>query len=345
MRRKRICIYGGTELQGMSPRFISALAYAILREMQPVVIVTGGFVRKKGRRGRATSTSTDAAALAGARRFADEVGVAVKDCYEAYIPDPRMENRPDPAVRMGRGDGIAVRQATGRTPLGRRLAMVEGVDIVVTIAGRKHTEVVVEQALDRRVPVLPLPNANGDSKELLRWYRTRIGESFGRRDLTRCLRTVTNALRHRREAQAAAAVVDLLKTVKTGTCLVLLPYEASLEPTYRRRIKPAIERHMFVDRLDHSPQSKQISESFAASVRSASAVIVDVTDLNPNVMYEVGYAHGLGLTPLLFTRKAARVARLPVYLRNLNVRAVTAKQSLSALIDEHLRFVKNLESP
>jgi hypothetical protein len=40
------------------------------------------------------------------------------------------------------------RVMTGRTPLGRRLAMVGGVDIVLTISGHQHTEVVVEQVLD-----------------------------------------------------------------------------------------------------------------------------------------------------------------------------------------------------
>jgi hypothetical protein len=60
---------------------------------------------------------------------------------------------------MGPGDGVTVRVVHGRTALGRRLAMVAGVDMVVTISGLRHTEVVVEQALETGVPVLPLPHA------------------------------------------------------------------------------------------------------------------------------------------------------------------------------------------
>ena len=68
---------------------------------------------------------------------------------------------------MSEADLITVRVMTGRTPLGRRLAMVAGVDVVVTISGRQHTEVVVEQALELGVPVLPIPVAAGDSRDLL----------------------------------------------------------------------------------------------------------------------------------------------------------------------------------
>jgi len=37
--------------------------------------------------------------------------------------------------------------------------MIAGVDIVVTISSRRHTEVVGEQALELGVPVFPIPNA------------------------------------------------------------------------------------------------------------------------------------------------------------------------------------------
>jgi hypothetical protein len=169
MRRVRICIYGGTDLQGTPTGFIAALAYKILDSI-PAVIVSGGF-RHSNRKPMAIST--DVAALRGAQRFAAERRIDLKDCYEAWIPEPGLDSRPDVkgAVRMSEADGIAVRVIKGRTPLGRRLAMVAGVDVVVTISGKQHTEVVVEQALELGVPVLPIPNADGHSEDLLNKYR------------------------------------------------------------------------------------------------------------------------------------------------------------------------------
>jgi hypothetical protein len=63
MRKTRVCIYGGTDLQDMPIAFISALAYEILVAM-PAVIITGGFRHSNA---NPEATSTDAAALEGAR--------------------------------------------------------------------------------------------------------------------------------------------------------------------------------------------------------------------------------------------------------------------------------------
>jgi hypothetical protein len=127
MRRMRICIYGETDLQGTFPAFISALAYKILDSLSTVSI-TGGF-RRSNKDPRATST--DVAALWGARRAADEQGKHLKDCYEARIPEPDLNGRRDVkgVVRMTEADGISVHTMRGRTSLGRRLAMVAGVDV------------------------------------------------------------------------------------------------------------------------------------------------------------------------------------------------------------------------
>lgn len=43
--KMRVCIYGGTDLQGSATAFISALAYKILLDFTPAVIVTGGFLQ------------------------------------------------------------------------------------------------------------------------------------------------------------------------------------------------------------------------------------------------------------------------------------------------------------
>lgn len=56
--------------------------------------------------------------------------------------------------------------------------MVAGVHMVITILGRTHTEVVVEQALEPGIPTLPIPDAGGDSKDLLKKHNKRIAVSF-----------------------------------------------------------------------------------------------------------------------------------------------------------------------
>jgi hypothetical protein len=90
--------------------------------------------------------------------------------------------------------------------------------------------------------------------------------------------------------------------------------------------------------LDRLPRSDAIYTSFADAVGSSRAIIADITDLNRNVMYEIGFAHGRGLKPLIFTSdRATTCQRLPVYFKTLNVRVVSPETSLASLVEEYLR--------
>jgi hypothetical protein len=300
----------------------------------PAVIVTGGSLHTKK---RPKGVSADNAALRGARKYAGDHGINVKDCYEAWIPDRSLES--DVKDRMTESDGITVRVMTGRTALGRRLAMVAGVDMVVTISGRHQTEVVVEQALEVGIPVLPIPDAGGESRTLLTKYRQRIGAGFDPGGLEQCLGEVSKSIAANPEI-AVSAVVDLIRTAKVGKCLVLLPYDGEHDHLYVSSIQPAVARHMIPVRLDRLPGSEAIYSSFADAIRSSAAVIADIILLNENVMYEVGFAHGHGVTPLIYARDEARVKQLPVYFRTLNVRLVSEATPLEFLIDDYLRSVK-----
>ena len=338
MRRMRICLYGGTDLDGVPTDFISKLAYEILDSM-PAMIITGGF-RHSNKKPKAVST--DVAALRGARRYADEHKRDLKDCYEAWIPEPSLDSRPDVkgAVRMSESDGVAVRVMTGRTPLGRRLAMVADVDLVVTISGKQHTEVVAEQALDLGLPVLPIPNAGGDSEDLLNKYRERIADRFDPGALDQCLSRLSQTIGIDPKG-AAVAVVELIRTAKVGKCLVLIPYGGEHDDLYKKVIEPAVARHMIPLRLDRLTSSEAIYTSFADAIQSCSAVIADITTLNENVMYEIGYSHGRELKPLLYTRDEARLSQLPVYFRTLNVRLASDTMPVDVLIEDYLRTLKS----
>ena len=57
-------------------------------------------------------------------------------------------------------------------------------------------------------------------------------------------------------------------------------------------------------------------------------------------MYEIGFAHGRGLKPLIFTSDRDTLQRLPVYFKTLNVRVVSPETSLASLVEEYLRSFK-----
>jgi hypothetical protein len=121
---------------------------------------------------------------------------------------------------------------------------------------------------------------------------------------------------------------------------VLLPYDDVHNELYTSIIQPAVATHMVPVRLDRLPTSEAIYNTFAESIRSSSAVIADITLLNENVMYEVGFAHGLGLKPLIYTREGARLEQLPVYFRTLNVRLASMETPIQILIHDYLNSLR-----
>lgn len=332
----RVCIYGGTDLDGMPAGFVQSLSEEILMSL-PSVIVTGGFLRRGD---RPDAISTDAAALEGARRAADRRRVDVRTLFEAWVPERRLDGRPDVdgVERMSEDLGVTVRVIAGRTALGRRLSMVGGVDVVLTVAGKRNTEVVLEQAIDLGVPALPIPHTGGDSKKAYDTYGDRIEAAFAPGEVKRCFELLK--ARGLQDPAAVRCVVDVLRSARVGRCLVLQPYREGDEELYTSKIGPAIEEQMQAVRLKDLGGSQQIYSSFFDAVAYSTTIIADITAMNDNVMYEVGYAHGRGLQPLLYTLDPSRVSRLPVYLRTLNVHAVS-ESGLPGLIRDHLRQVKH----
>jgi hypothetical protein len=120
---------------------------------------------------------------------------------------------------------------------------------------------------------------------------------------------------------------------------MLMPFDVEHNKRYKDLIRPAIEQQMLALRLDDLPKSGAIYASFADAIQTSAAVIADITTLNENVMYEIGFAHGRGLTPMLFTLEKKAPEDLPLYLRTLNVREASPL-SIGKVIDEYLRDVK-----
>ena len=323
----RVCMYGGSRRDGTPMGFVSALAEKIVSTF-PAVIVTGGYAGDD-------QGTTESAALAGARQAAEALPTDLSNVFEAWLPDTRSDHMG--TRRMSRDLGISVRELPGRTALGRRLSMVAGVDVVVTFTGRANTEVVLEQAIELGVPALPIAATGGASLSVYETYRDSIEAAFAPGAVRRCFGVLAELGLH--DPRSVVAVVEVIRSARIGRCLVLQPYRAADDELYTSTLRPAIEEEMIAVRLKDAAGSQQIYASFFDAVSHSTAIIADISELNENVMYEVGYAHGRGLQPLLFTLDASRPQSLPVYLRTLNVHAVTV-EDLPILIRSHLRAVK-----
>jgi hypothetical protein len=334
VRKKRIVIYGGTDLDDRAIRMVEHTVRALL-EYPDTVIVTGGIVAVRGEESR---IPTDLAA----RRAAEAVlgkGDALKERLESWLPDPDEDERRD----LVRDWQAATRKFEGSTAEGRRFALVLETDAIITFKGLVHTATVLELALRSRKPALPIPFTGGDSARYWKKHRDDFKAHFKSAEpLFAALDSMhsmppgsdDDQRMQQLADQIARAVVDALER----WCLVLMPFgDWASESFFQYEIGPAIETAGFrIDRLDQSSRAGHIPEAFRASLSRADAIIADISDVNPNVMYELGHVHGRNVAPFLYWRRAREEAppEPPFYFKPETLQLVdpSDRQSRAGLI-------------
>ena len=96
----------------------------------------------------------------------------------------------------------------------------------------------------------------------------------------------------------------------------VMPFEASFKAIWKSVLaKAAQEKSYDPCRADDLLESTELLDYILRHIREDRATIADVTGSNPNVMFELGYAHGRGKPFFLSTQS---IADLPFDLRGFN---------------------------
>lgn len=89
---------------------------------------------------------------------------------------------------------------------------------------------------------------------------------------------------------------------------VLMPFEPSFDDIYKFGIKGAAEEAgAYAERVDEQIFTEGILDRVFNQINKADVIVADMTRRNPNVFYEVGYAHALGKTVLLLTQRESDI--------------------------------------
>ena len=84
-----------------------------------------------------------------------------------------------------------------------------------------------------------------------------------------------------------------------------MPFDGSFDDIYKFGIKGAAhEIGAYAERVDEQIFNDGILERIFNQISRADVVVADMTGRNPNVFYEVGYAHALGKIVLLLTQRS-----------------------------------------
>jgi nucleoside 2-deoxyribosyltransferase len=137
-----------------------------------------------------------------------------------------------------------------------------------------------------------------------------------------------------------------MSTAPKPFAFVLMPFSPAFDDAYKLAIKPACDvAGAYAERVDEQIFSGSILERIYNQISKADLVIADMSERNPNVFYEVGYAHAIGKTTVLITRSAEDIPfdlkHFPhiVYEGSL----VTLRESLEGTVRWHLKNVSAVE--
>lgn len=90
--------------------------------------------------------------------------------------------------------------------------------------------------------------------------------------------------------------------IQRPKAFVVMQFSDQFNALYDDVIRPTCEKFGFeVVRADDIYKSGLIIQDIVRSIQESSFVIADITPDNPNVFYEVGYAHGIGKTTILLS--------------------------------------------
>ena len=97
-------------------------------------------------------------------------------------------------------------------------------------------------------------------------------------------------------------VRNIKATASTPQAFVVMQFSDTFNALYTDVIKPTCEKFgLEAIRADDIYKCDLIINDIARSIEEASVIIADVTTDNPNVFYEVGYAHGIKKATILLS--------------------------------------------
>jgi DNA-binding response OmpR family regulator len=85
---------------------------------------------------------------------------------------------------------------------------------------------------------------------------------------------------------------------------VLMPFDKEFKEIYQLAIKePLVHKGLYCERADEVQSVGGIMEQVYSRIKRARFIVADMTGRNPNVYYEVGYAHAIGKDVILLTQE------------------------------------------
>ena len=141
-----------------------------------------------------------------------------------------------------------------------------------------------------------------------------------------------------------ASIKNISLTTRNPQAFVVMQFSDEFDSLYREVIVPVCEEYGYeVVRADDMYTNGLIIEDITRAIENSSLVIADITPNNPNVYYEVGYAHGINKTTILLSDKDRE--KLPFDISGFRLlyysNSIAGKSNVELALRKHLESIKN----
>lgn len=143
------------------------------------------------------------------------------------------------------------------------------------------------------------------------------------------------------QSYGRVAVRNVRVKTQERICFVVMQFTEEYNSLFTEVIRPTCEEYDYkVIRADEFYTSGLIIDDITRSIRECAVVIADVTPNNPNVFYEVGFAHGIGKPTILLSDR--KRDKLPFDVSGFRTLFYDNTIGGKSIVEERLR--KHLEA-
>lgn len=120
-----------------------------------------------------------------------------------------------------------------------------------------------------------------------------------------CARRITRAVRDGKlPLKDKASILKILDLIaKRKRCFIIMPFNQKFDEIYHSAIKKTLTENNWVCvRSDEILETREVMSIIEENIHRSDLIIADLTERNPNVFYELGYAHASGKNTVLITQ-------------------------------------------
>jgi hypothetical protein len=182
-------------------------------------------------------------------------------------------------------------------------------DVVILIGGFEGTFRAANWAEIAHKPLLPFAKFGGAAAEVYQRVLNDFDNRFDGRINRFDFEKLDTMKKQSWDAHATNILALAEKVAESRSVLVVMSYadRPELKDAYYTFRRICEELHYSCERVSEKTAQTRILPEVLDSIKRAAFTIVDLTDLRPNVFYELGYADGLGGKVIVTARKGTEL--------------------------------------